>query len=93
MDKQIPTNNLDQQIHRGNQARILLDEPLLKEAFEYLNDSYRSEIFKTSYSDHEQRQVLWMAYNMLDKIKGHLVSVMETGKLAAAELDNLKRQS
>lgn len=93
MDKQIPTNNLDQQIHRGNQARILLDEPLLKEAFEYLNDSYRSEIFKTSYSDHEQRQVLWMAYNMLDKIKGHLVTVMETGKLAAAELDNLKRQS
>ena len=93
MDNKIPHSNLDQQILRGKQASILLEEPLLKEAFEYVSESYRSEIFKTSYSDHEQRQVLWMAFNMLDKIKGHLVSVMETGKLAAAELDNLKRQS
>ena len=93
MDNKIPQSNLDQQILRGKQASILLEEPLLKEAFEYLSESYKSEIFKTSYSDHEQRQVLWMAFNMLDKIKGHLVSVMETGKLAAHELDNLKRQS
>ena len=93
MDNKIPQSNLDQQILRGKQASILLEEPLLKEAFEYLSESYRSEIFKTSYSDHEQRQVLWMAFNMLDKIKGHLVSVMDTGKLAAHELDNLKRQS
>ncbi len=93
MDNKIPQSNLDQQILKGKQASILLEEPLLKEAFEYLSESYRSEIFKTSYSDHEQRQVLWMAFNMLDKIKGHLVSVMETGKLVAHELDNLKRQS
>ena len=93
MDNKIPQSNLDQQILRGKKASILLEEPLLKEAFEYLSESYRSEIFKTSYSDHEQRQVLWMAFNMLDKIKGHLVSLMETGKLAAHELDNLKRQS
>ena len=68
MDNKIPQSNLDQQILRGKQASILLEEPLLKEAFEYLSESYRSEIFKTSYSDHEQRQVLWMAFNMLDKI-------------------------
>ena len=43
--------------------------------------------------DHEQRQVLWMAYNLLDKIKGHLVTVMETGNLAASELENLTRQT
>jgi hypothetical protein len=65
----------------------------LKEAFEYLSEQYKSEIFNTSYNDHDQRQVLWMAYNMLDKIKGHLVSVMETGKLASSELENLTRQS
>tara|TARA_A100001015_G_C14954214_1_gene698047 strand:- start:1009 stop:1212 length:204 start_codon:yes stop_codon:yes gene_type:complete len=65
----------------------------LKEAFEYLTEQYKSEIFNTSYNDHDQRQVLWMAYNMLDKIKGHLVSVMETGKLASSELENLTRQS
>jgi hypothetical protein len=61
----------------------------MKEAFDYLADRYKSEIFNTSYSDHEQRQVLWMAYNMIDKIKGHLESVMENGKLASAELEQL----
>ena len=83
----------EKQIQQGQRAKQLLDDPLLKEAFEYLSEQYKSEIFNTSYNDHDQRQVLWMAYNMLDKIKGHLVSVMETGKLASSELENLTRQS
>lgn len=83
----------EKQIQQGQKAKQLLDDPLLKEAFEYLTEQYKTEIFNTSYNDHDQRQVLWMAYNMLDKIKGHLVSVMETGKLASSELENLTRQS
>ena len=86
-------NNLYKQVSRGTKAKQLLEDPLLKEGFEYLFEQYRSEIFNTSYKDHEQRQVLWMAYNMLDKIKGHLLTVMETGKLASAELEQLTRQS
>ena len=86
-------SKLDKQIQQGQRAKQLLDDPLLKEAFEYLAEQYKAEIFNTSYNDHDQRQVLWMAYNMLDKIKGHLVSVMETGKLASSELENLTRQS
>ena len=86
-------SKLDKQIQQGQRAKQLLDDPLLKEAFKYLSDQYKTEIFNTNYNDHDQRQVLWMAYNMLDKIKGHLVSVMETGKLASSELENLTRQS
>lgn len=62
----------------------------MKETFKYLSDRYQEEIFNTSYNDHEQRQVLWMAYNMIDKIKGHLESVMTNGKLASQELDQLQ---
>lgn len=86
-------DKIQKQIQQGQRAKQILDDPLLKEAFEYLTEKYKSEIFNTSYNDHDQRQVLWMAYNMLDKIKGHLVSVMETGKLASSELENLTRQS
>jgi len=86
-------SNLDNQVQRGQQAKRLLNDPLLKEGFEYLFEEYKKEIFNTSYNDHEQRQVLWMAYNLLDKIKGHLVTVMETGKLASSELENLTRQA
>ena len=77
-------SNLDNQVQRGQQAKRLLNDPLLKEGFEYLFEEYKKEIFNTSYNYHEQRQVLWMAYNLLDKIKGHLVTVMETGNLAAS---------
>jgi hypothetical protein len=52
----------------------------MKEAISYLKTRYQEEIFNTSYKDHDQRQVLWMAYNMVDKIKGHLESVMNEGK-------------
>ena len=86
-------SNLNNQVQRGQQAKRLLNDPLLKEGFEYLFEEYKKEIFNTSYNDHEQRQVLWMAYNLLDKIKGHLVTVMETGKLASSELENLTRQA
>jgi len=62
----------------------------MKEAISYLKTRYKEEIFNTSYKDHEQRQVLWIAYNMVDKIKGHLESVMNEGKLASKELDQLQ---
>lgn len=62
----------------------------MKEAFEKLKNQYQTEIFNTSYSDHNQRQVLWMAYNMIDKIKGHLESIMVSGRLAQKELDQIQ---
>jgi len=82
--------DLSKQISEGTKAQQLLSDPLMKEAFNYLSDRYKSEIFNTSYNDHEQRQVLWMAYNMIDKVKGHLESVMNNGKLASQELDELQ---
>ena len=62
----------------------------MKEAISYLKTRYKEETFNTSYKDHDQRQVLWMAYNMVDKIKGHLESVMNEGKLASKELEQLQ---
>ena len=62
----------------------------MKEAFNYHKFPYEEEIFNTSYSDHNQRQVLWMAYNMIEKIKGHLEAVMTSGSLAQKELDQLQ---
>ena len=84
------TKDLTKQISQGTKAQLILDEPLMKEAISYLKTRYKEEIFNTSYKDHDQRQVLWMAFNMLDKIKGHLESVMNEGKLASKELDQLQ---
>ena len=84
-------NKLEEQIRRGKQAQVLIQDPLLKTAFEDLLETYRQEIFHTSFADDDKRRSLWMAYNMVDKIRGHLQSVMESGKLAQKDLELLNK--
>ena len=64
---------------------------MLKQAFEDLLETYKNEIFNTNFADDEKRRSLWMAFNMLDKIKGHLQSIMESGKLAQQDLELLNK--
>ena len=70
---------------------MLLNDPLLKQAFEDLLETYKNEIFNTNFADDEKRRSLWMAYNMLDKIRGHLQTIMESGKLAQKYLELLNK--
>ena len=84
-------NKIEEQIRKGKQAQVLLQDPLLKTAFEDLLETYRQEIFHTNFADDEKRRSLWMAYNMLDKIKGHLQTIMESGKLAQKDLEFLNK--
>ena len=81
------------QIREGKRAQVLLNDPLLKQAFEDLLETYKQEIFNTSFTDDDKRRSLWMAYNMLDKIKGHLITIMESGKLAQKDLELLQKRS
>ena len=79
------------QVREGKRAQVLLNDPLLKQAFEDLLGTYKQEIFNTSFTDDDKRRSLWMAYNMLDKIKGHLTTIMESGKLAQKDLELLNK--
>ena len=84
-------DKLETQIRQGKRAQVLLNDPLLKQAFEDLLETYKNEIFNTNFADDEKRRSLWMAYNMLDKIRGHLQSIMESGKLAQKDLELLNK--
>ena len=77
------------QIQKGKRAEQLLNDPLLKTAFEDLLEIYKQKIFNTSFADDDKRKHLWVAYNMVDKIRGHLQSIMASGKLTQQELDQL----
>ena len=70
---------------------MLLNDPLLKQAFEDLLENYKRAIFYTSFTDDDKRRSLWMAYNMVDKIRGHLQTIMESGKLAQKDLELLNK--
>ena len=83
----------DKQIREGKRAEQLLTDPLLKTAFEDLLEIYKQEIFNTKFAESEKRTYLWVAYNLVDKIKGHLQSIMTSGKLTQKELDDLNKRS
>ena len=83
----------DKQIRQGKQAERLLSDPLVKQAFEDLLELYKQEIFNTKFTENEKRTYLWVAYNLVDKIRGHLQSVMASGKLTQQELDQLNKRS
>ena len=84
-------DKIETQVREGKRAQVLLNDPLLKQAFEDLLETYKQEIFNTSFTDDDNRRSLWMAYNMLDKIKGHLITIMESGKLAQKDLELLNK--
>ena len=81
------------QIKQGKRAEQLLNDPLLKKAFEDLLEIYKQEIFNTKFTEDDKRTYLWVAYNLVDKIRGHLQSIMESGKLTQQELDQLNKRS
>ena len=85
-------DKLETHLRRGKRAQALLDDPLLKQAFEDLLETYKDQIFNTNFADDDKRKSLWMAYNMLDKIKGHLQTVMESGKIAQKDLELLNKR-
>ena len=80
------------QIRQGKRAEQLLNDPLLKTAFEDLLEIYKQEIFNTKFAENEKRTHLWVAYNLVEKIRGHLQSIMSSGKLTQQELDQLNKR-
>lgn len=72
----------DEEINRGHKAKQLLDEPLIKEAFDKLEALYKEEIFLTKVDEDKERTNIYLCYNTLTTVKAHLQEIMQTGELA-----------
>ena len=76
---------------RGEEAKRLLDNPLLKEAFATLEQEYTQAWKQTKASDEVAREKLWMALNQLSKVQTQLHSVIQTGKVAKNALEKAQQ--
>ena len=85
----IDEDELSRAAAKGNRARNLLDNDLLTEAFKGLEDSYTAAWRATTIDDVSAREKLFLAINIVGKVRDHLTSVVNNGKLAAAELKEL----
>jgi hypothetical protein len=80
---------LNRAAERGARAQRLLEDELLAEAFATLDGEYTKAWRATAARDTDARERLWQAVQIVAKVRDHLTSVVNGGKLARRELDDL----
>lgn len=77
---------LEQEALRGTQARELLDNPLLIEAFETVEKAYIDAWKNEQSLKPENREYLWKLVRTVQDVRKHLETAVETGKMAKIQL-------
>jgi hypothetical protein len=86
-------DKLHRDIVRGAKAAALLENELLQESFARLEADYIAAWRITAARDADARERLWIAVNVLGKVKEHLGKVAADGKLAQRQIDEMMRMS
>jgi hypothetical protein len=79
-------DKVEQIILRGERARQLLEEPLLLEAFDLIEKEYVQQWQTSPARDAEGRESLYLMLKLLQRVRGHLQSTMESGVIEKATL-------
>jgi hypothetical protein len=82
-------NRLDQAAAKAVRAQELLGNELLIEAFNGLEDTYTAAWRATTIDDVAAREKLFLAINIVGKVRDHLAAIVANGNLAQAELKEL----
>lgn len=80
---------LQKERSRGLRAQQLLENDLLNEAFDVLKDAYVEHWQATPIADVQGREKLFLAVNVLGKVRQQVETVISRGKMAAAELKQM----
>ena len=67
---------------RERRARSLIEDPLLNEAFDTLKEVLMNRWTHSGSTDLEARESIWLAMRLLDRIHGHINSIIESGHMA-----------
>ena len=67
---------------REAKARNLLNDPLYKEAFKKLEEEINNTWYNSSVKDVESREQLWLSLRLLERLRLHLTSIVESGEMA-----------
>jgi hypothetical protein len=83
------SDNLQEALGRAARAQRLVDDELLAEAFDTLDRDYGKAWRESHARDTDARERLWQAVQIVAKVRSHLSAVVNHGKLAQRELDEL----
>jgi hypothetical protein len=74
---------------RANEAKELLENPLLEEAFAQMEVAYLADWRSSGLADLEERERVWLAIKVLEEVKRHLRVVIENGVIAKRDIDRI----
>tara|TARA_S200000501_G_C20448597_1_gene579838 strand:- start:204 stop:440 length:237 start_codon:yes stop_codon:yes gene_type:complete len=63
-------------------AKRLLNDPLYNESFEKLSENIYNTWAHSSVNDVESREQCWLSLRLLERLRLHLTSIVETGEMA-----------
>tara|TARA_B100000287_G_scaffold424604_1_gene469490 strand:- start:1486 stop:1728 length:243 start_codon:yes stop_codon:yes gene_type:complete len=67
---------------REEHAKRILNDPLYIEAFDKLGESIFNTWAHSSVHDVDSREQCWLSLRLLERIRLHLTSIIETGEMA-----------
>ena len=67
---------------RERRAQSLVNDPLLNESFDVLKEDLMNRWNHSGSTDLEARESIWLAMRLLDRIHGHINSIIESGHMA-----------
>ena len=67
---------------RERRAQSLINDPLLNESFDVLKEDLMNRWNHSGSTDLQARESIWLAMRLLDRIHGHINSIVETGHMA-----------
>jgi len=68
-------------LQREEKAQNLLNNELFQEAFEVLRKDLMDRWSASGSTELEARESIWLAMRLLDKLYGHVQSIVETGRM------------
>ena len=66
---------------REAEATLLLNNDLFVESFTVLKEDLMSRWTQSGSNELEARESIWLAMRLLDRIEGHITSIVETGHM------------
>jgi hypothetical protein len=81
-----------EEVERAERARQILQDPFFKEHVGMVRDALQAGILKTAFVDEKLREKLTQRWSALEDVISALRSTMETGKLAAKQLELEEQQ-
>lgn len=84
-------DKLRQDAAKAIQAQQLVDNEIVTEAFDNLEASYIAAWRSTLVSDITAREKLFLAVNVVGKVREHLFAIVANGSLAKKELADLAK--